>query len=73
MRTTLKLIFHAETNLARLYELKDAKTQWVPRSVCPAITKHGNQRGDIHEVTIEDWWLKDNPFAIKPQNQPDLL
>ena len=32
---------------------------------CPKTFKHGDKVGDLHEVTIEDWWLEKNPF-VKP-------
>ena len=72
--TTITLTFVRETPLARLYE-KAAKTgtskcrQWVPRSVCPRVI----QFGDAHEVMIESWWLKANPFETKDGKQAELL
>jgi hypothetical protein len=69
VKTTLKLKCLRETELARWYEHPNGKRQWVPRSVCPRVVK----LGDRHEVTIEDWWLKQNPFDIKPQDQANLL
>jgi hypothetical protein len=71
---TLKLTFLGSTTLARRYRHCNGIIQWVPRSVCPKNFKHGDKAGDLHEVTIEDWWLKANPFE-KPasKGQQNLL
>lgn len=61
---TLNLIFLAQTAQARLYRHSRLNAeQWIPASVCPKTFKHGTNRGDIHEVTIESWWLEQNPFV----------
>ena len=72
--TTLKLVFVAETTLARLYRDAKGVEKWVPRSVIkrclrPDITGPG----DTHEVGIEDWWLRENPWVAKAQKQDELL
>ena len=64
----LKLTFKRETPLARLYANAKGVQQWIPRSVCP----HTSKLGDIHEVTILDWWLEQNPFDKKPQKQDEF-
>ena len=64
--TTLKLTFLRETTMSRHYQLKPGCAQWIPRSVCTKTLKHGDKAGDLHEVTIEDWWLEKNPFE-KPE------
>jgi hypothetical protein len=71
---TLKLTFLGSTALARHYRHRNGISQWVPRSVCPKTFKHGDKPGDLHEVTIEDWWLKENPFEKPvPKGQQSLL
>ena len=68
--TTLKLKFLKETPLARFYEHPTSRVrQWVPGSVCPRTLK----LGDVHEVTLEDWWLKANPFLKPDPDQATLL
>lgn len=69
MTTVLKLKCLRETPQARLYQDHRGTQQWVPRSVCPRTTKLGDQ----HEVTIEDWWLKENPFRKPDGKQAALL
>lgn len=69
MTTTLKLTFLRETTGARHYQLKPGCAQWIPRSVCTKTLKSG----DLHEVTIEDWWLEKNPFEKKASEQADLF
>ncbi len=66
MTTTLKLTFLRETTLSRHYQLKPGVAQWIPRSVCPRTLRSAtNKPGDVHEVTIEDWWLDKNPWEKK--------
>lgn len=66
---TLKLKFLGGTALARHYEKPNGIRQWVPRSVCKVKVE-----ADLHEVEIQDWWLKDNPFDRKvPKGQGDLF
>ena len=72
--TQLTLTFLGSTALARHYRYENGPAQWVPRSVCPKVFKHGNGVGDRHEVSIEDWWLKENPFTKPaPKGQQNLL
>ena len=68
MVTTLNLTFLAQTDQARLYQNSTGIQKWIPSSICPKIFKHGNDCGNIHEVTIEDWWLAENPW-IKPESE----
>lgn len=69
MITTLKLKLIKETDQARWYENERGIRQWVPRSVCRRTLK----LGDRHEVTIAEWWLKENPWTKKDGAQKDLL
>jgi len=74
MSKPLRLTFLQETNQARLYQLGRGKQQWVPRSVitrCLGTTPR--IRGDMHDVVIEEWWLKENPFVVKAAGQEELL
>ncbi len=76
MATTLKLKFLGGTALARHYQKPGApgNAQWVPRSVCPKTLKFGDKVGDLHEVTVEDWWLEKNPFdRPTPKGQGSLF
>lgn len=70
MRTVLKLRFIRQTDKARYYEKPNGRTQWVPISVCPVVTPLD---ATMHEVTIEDWWLAQNPFDRPDTDQPTLL
>lgn len=64
MTITLKLHCVHETDAARLYQRASGARQWVPRSVCKSVFKHSAKAGEhpIHEVEIEDWWLRKNPW-----------
>lgn len=77
MTTTLQLTFMgAETALARLYQDKEHRQQWVPKSVCPHTRKWPGRDGQpaLHEVSIENWWLEKNPFsAAEKVGQGELL
>ena len=77
MTTVVRLVFMgAETALARLYQDDAGRQQWVPRSVCPHTRKWPSQAGQpaVHEVTVEHWWLEQNPFsAAKKTGQGELL
>lgn len=71
MTTTLNLEFvGGETALARLYADAENRQQWIPRSVVTHTTKRPSVNGkpQVHELTIEDWWLCEHPFeTIKPK------
>lgn len=66
--TVLNLRYVSRTDLALQYENHAGVRKWIPNSVCPQIYKHGNKPGDIHEVTIETWWLEQNPWD-KPESE----
>ena len=69
--TTLTLNFIRETALARFYEHPVSRVQqWVPRSVCPRTLKFNATE---HQVVIQDWWLRENPFVKRAAPQEDLL
>jgi hypothetical protein len=70
----LKLTFLGSTALARHYRHRNGISQWVPRSLQVATKPANMQVGDTVEVTIEDWWLKENPFEKPvPKGQQSLL
>lgn len=74
MKTTtrFKLKLVTKTLHARLYEytsVRGSKQQWVPNSVCKVLV----ETGEIHEVTIENWWLQQNPFEPKESEQAGLF
>lgn len=72
--TVLNLTYLGRTVLALHYRNSKGVEKWIPNSVCPQIFKHGNKIGDIHEVTIEDWWLEQNPWdRPEGEGQQSLL
>jgi hypothetical protein len=76
MTTKMTLTFVKETPLARLYRNRTGTEKWVPRSVTTSCIKpHPTQPGDLHEVRIEDWWLKENPWSTPTpgEGQEDLI
>ena len=73
MTTTLKLTFIGSTALARHFRHTNGVCQWVPRSVQGPIAVGNLKVGDVVEVAIQDWWLKDNPFVKKDGQQNQLL
>lgn len=70
--TIVKLFFIAETPLARLYADDQNRQQWIPRSQCPHVLKHPGYP-EVHEVTVKEWWLQQNPFERQTPQQQDLL
>jgi hypothetical protein len=67
MKVTLWCI--RETEKARLYRRTHGADVWVPRSVCRNVLKWPPEHGNppIHEVEIEDWFLKKNPaLGVQP-------
>lgn len=63
---TFKLNFVHETEAARLYRTAAGVEHWVPRSVTERTLKWPAKNGQpaVHEVTIEDWWLRQNPIEV---------
>jgi len=71
--TKLKLTFIGSTGLARHFRHGNGVCQWVPRSVQGPIAVGNLKVGDVVEVAIQDWWLKENPFVKKATKQAELL
>lgn len=69
----LNLKYVTQTVAARCYEDKRGNRQWIPKSVCPEVFKHGDKAGDVHEVMIEEWWIKQNPFEKQAAAQKELF
>ena len=65
--SVLKLKFLRATELARYYEDQRGTRQWVPKKVSRLLVE-----ADLHQVAIEDWWLKENPF-IKPESSGQTI
>lgn len=55
MSLTLTLV--TETEKAALYRTKEGKEIWIPRSVI----SHRTKRGDLHTITVEEWFVKKTP------------
>ena len=73
MTTLLKLKFLRATALACYYEHPQTRRQqWVPRTVC-GVESVKPKAGEIVEVRIDDWWLKQNPFVTKADQQEELF
>ncbi len=69
MTLILKLV--SFTPLARLYENGDGARMWIPRTVCPRTFKYPPVEGkaEMHEITVEDWWLEKNPWPASGQKE----
>lgn len=71
--TNLRAKYLFCTHLSRRYEYQGA-AQFIPNSVHTVLERFGDKPGDLHDIAVQDWWLKENPF-VKPESkgQTDLF